>query len=382
MSWLTIILKKVQRLDVNERSGPDVASDSSDSENRSRDLPNPYVNIEIDPIIQSEESKNKGKLSQLFQPASQLEAIDGSTVQVETNAKTIGGELPALDFRSLDETGRASIDSDLEIHRSQASKTRLPNLPPKDPEEERKHLAQFQKMMVASKQRDAAKASEAEKARMAKEDTKHRLTLQWNNDILPNWENPGVAARAEKLAFSGIPSSCRGQVWSRSLKKEAKGGKLSAITSETYAFLLERASNPPPSYLAITQRNVKHIVHDAASVFPKLGLFGPGFGGDLGRSSEPGPYYIPLLNVLKAHASLAPAELYENRAVGSLAGVLLLHMNEDEAFMSLQVLLCRPMHAAFALSTPQAASYLKAFDLAFNEKLPRVSVTFTAILKF
>lgn len=123
----------------------------------------------------------------------------------------------------------------------------------------------------------------------------------------------------------------------------------------------------------MTQRNAKLIAHDAANVFPELGLFGPGEEVP-GKSSEPGPYHASLLNVINAHASLAPTEPYENRAIGSLAGVLLLHMDEQDAFLTLQGLLSRPVHAAFALSTPQASSYLKAFNLAFSERLPRVKI--------
>ncbi|KAJ9070963.1 hypothetical protein DSO57_1002179 [Entomophthora muscae] len=227
-------------------------------------------------------------------------------------------------------------------------------------------------MMVAAKQRELAKAAEAEKARAAKEEDMHRLTRLWSNDIIPNWGKPGVASRAAKIIAKGIPSSCRGQVWSRCLENQTKGGRPSALTSETYEFLLQRAYHPPPPYMTMTQRNAKLIAHDAAGVFPELGLFGPGTEDDQGKASEPGPYYTSLLNVINAHASLAPTEPYENRAIGSLAGVLLLHMNEHDAFLALQGLLCRPMHAAFALATPQASSYLKVFDLAFSAKHPRL----------
>lgn len=349
-----------------------VDSNLNGLETRSQDFNEIYVNVDIHPAAQNQVPKEKGRLLGLFRSPSQLETIDGTALNAETDVKARGVELPKLDSRTSPKAEVVNLEPELGLPPSHSSKTRLLNLPPKDPEEERKHLAQFQAMMVAAKQRDAAKAAKVERARMVKEDVQHHLTLQWSTDILPNWGNPGVAARAERLAFLGIPSSCRGQVWSRSLKGEAKSSRPSTITSETYAFLLERANHPPPSYLAMTQRNAQHIVHDAAGVFPELGLF----GGDSGSRGEPGPYYTPLLNVLKAHASLAPTEVYENRAVGSLAGMLLLHMDEAEAFMALQVLLCRPMHAAFASSTQLVTSYLKAFDLAFSERLSRLYTHF------
>jgi len=199
----------------------------------------------------------------------------------------------------------------------------------------------------------------------------HQLTLQWQEDLIPKWGTPGWETRAKKAACCGIPPACRGEVWQCSLLSP---GKTLPLTPDTYIFLLDRARYPPLPYQAMSARNAKLIALDAASVFPELGLFTSGYGGDLGAGDhvEAGPLHKPLMNVLGAHAALAPTELYGGRAVGPLAGVLLLHMDEMKAFLCLQGLLSRPLHSAFALSAPQAPAYLKAFDMAFASNIPRL----------
>lgn len=115
------------------------------------------------------------------------------------------------------------------------SRTRPSWLPPKDPAEERRHLREFQKMMVASakadERREAAKISRA----VCKDTTADQLMYIWEHSIIPRWNDAINERRARGMWWRGVPSRSRGVVWSRAIGNEL------GLTEATFKTALARA---------------------------------------------------------------------------------------------------------------------------------------------
>ena len=112
------------------------------------------------------------------------------------------------------------------------SRTRPSWLPPKDPAEERRHLKQYEKMMVAS-----AKAAERrEVARQVHAESKdiiaENMMSVWEKEIIPRWSDAMREPATRELWWRGIPPRSRGAVWSRAI-----GNELSLNEASFYAAL-------------------------------------------------------------------------------------------------------------------------------------------------
>jgi len=97
------------------------------------------------------------------------------------------------------------------------SRTRPSWLPPKDPAEERRHLKEYQRMMVYSQ--EAERRREAEKrARSECRDTAADSLMQiWEHDILPRWNQAIRERRTRDLWWRGITPRSRGAVWTKAI---------------------------------------------------------------------------------------------------------------------------------------------------------------------
>lgn len=86
-------------------------------------------------------------------------------------------------------------------------------LPPKDPQEEKKHLQEYEAMMKKAKKLEMKKQKENDKKREQKDRrVKHALYV-WEKDIIPNWKSRLNQTRTIVLWNQGIPARCRKRVW-------------------------------------------------------------------------------------------------------------------------------------------------------------------------
>ncbi|OBZ90778.1 TBC1 domain family member 14 [Choanephora cucurbitarum] len=93
------------------------------------------------------------------------------------------------------------------------SKTRPRMLPPKDPQEEKKHLQEYEAMMKKARKLEAKKQKENHKKKEEKDKKINQAQQVWENDIIPHWKTRARDRRTLILWTQGIPPRCRKKVW-------------------------------------------------------------------------------------------------------------------------------------------------------------------------
>lgn len=198
------------------------------------------------------------------------------------------------------------------------SRTRPSWLPPKDKEEEKKHLREYKRMMAQSREAgalqllhliylkyltltvtDKRKAAEAASEQCKRDDTRKMLQRIWDEYVFPNWDRVVTEPRTRELWWRGINPRSRGAVWKRAL-----GNELS-LTEGSFQRALERAKQAREKS-ANQEKNDNNnnnnsqsprlgecfdaIRRDAGTAFPELNLF-----------LEGGPLRDSLVDVLDAY---------------------------------------------------------------------------------
>ncbi|KAG2205705.1 hypothetical protein INT47_008062 [Mucor saturninus] len=93
------------------------------------------------------------------------------------------------------------------------SKTRPRMLPPKDPQEEKKHLQEYESMMRKARKLEAKKQKDLYRKKEEK-DRKTSFAIQtWENEIIPQWKSRVNDKRTIQLWDAGVPPRCRKKVW-------------------------------------------------------------------------------------------------------------------------------------------------------------------------
>ncbi|KAG1146843.1 hypothetical protein G6F37_007826 [Rhizopus arrhizus] len=119
------------------------------------------------------------------------------------------------------------------------SKTRPRMLPPKDPQEEKKHLQEYQAMMKKAKKLEAKKQKELSRKREEKDKKTSQAIYLWETDIIPKWNQRIQDKKTANLWDQGVPPRCRRKVW------KLKIGNRLNITKETFVDCLKRAPLTP-----------------------------------------------------------------------------------------------------------------------------------------
>ncbi|KAI8641769.1 rab-GTPase-TBC domain-containing protein [Parasitella parasitica] len=109
------------------------------------------------------------------------------------------------------------------------SKTRPRMLPPKNPQEEKKHLQEYESMMKQAKKLQAKKQRDSDRKREEKDKKVSYAIHTWENDIIPHWKSRVKDKRTLVLWDQGIPPRCRKKVW------RLKIGNQLNITKSTFS---------------------------------------------------------------------------------------------------------------------------------------------------
>jgi hypothetical protein len=121
-------------------------------------------------------------------------------------------------------------------------------LPPKNPQEEKKHLQEYEAMMKKAKKLELKKQKEYEKKREQKDRrVKHALYV-WEKDIIPNWKARLNQTRTIVLWNQGIPARCRKKVWALRI------GNTLNITKSTFNECVKRV----PQSVSTNHRDSSH----------------------------------------------------------------------------------------------------------------------------
>uniref|UniRef100_W5KBY7 TBC1 domain family member 12 n=1 Tax=Astyanax mexicanus TaxID=7994 RepID=W5KBY7_ASTMX len=270
---------------------------------------------------------------------------DSKTIQQEYEAKASkGGSSPSqsaqgrrknLEFEPLSTTALILED-------------RPANLPAKSEEEAQRHRQEYDEMVAEAKKREmkeAQKKKQQMKDRFRQEESIANAMVVWNSEILPNWESMRGTRRVRDLWWQGLPPNVRGKVWSLAIGNELN------ITS---GITMEHRRQ-------IVKSSLDLIKLDISRTFPSLFIFQKG-----------GPYHDLLHSVLGAYTCYRPDVGYV-QGMSFIAAVLILNLEEADAFIAFANLLNKPCQMAFfRVDHELMLKYFAAFEVFFEENLPKL----------
>jgi Rab-GTPase-TBC domain len=173
------------------------------------------------------------------------------------------------------------------------SRTRPSWLPPKNPNEEKRHLKEYQRMMASSLEAERRKETERQARMVCRDDTASSLLRIWEEHVLPNWEAVTSLKRTRELWWRGVAPRSRGTVWQRAIGNELE------LTDASYHAALSRAKE-------LEQRLARGV--GTPEDRRKGGWFAairreiPGTYPELRIFQQDGPLCGPLVDVLMAYA--------------------------------------------------------------------------------
>ncbi|QDS67469.1 hypothetical protein FKW77_000887 [Venturia effusa] len=242
------------------------------------------------------------------------------------------------------------------------TRTRPSWLPPKNPEEEKRHLREYQKMMIKAKQAEEEKEKKRQREQCLRDSTRETLTRVWEEHVLPNWNTSINEPRTKELFWKGITPRNRGNFWKKAVGNE------SALSDATYNAASSRAKKTHArlSKLAPDEASKEQewqwfeaIKRDIEEAFPELKIFQPG-----------GPLHQTLLDVLMAYA-MYRSDVGYVYGTHFIAGLLVLNLSAADSFITLSNLLNRPIPTAFV--TNDTAATDRIYDVVLRTlryKLP------------
>ncbi|XP_069424168.1 TBC1 domain family member 12 isoform X2 [Ovis canadensis] len=249
------------------------------------------------------------------------------------------------------------------------------NLPAKSVEEALRHRQEYDEMVAEAKKREikeAHKRKKIMKERFKQEESIASAMVIWINEILPNWEVMRSTRRVRELWWQGLPPSVRGKVWSLAVGNELN------ITPELYEIFLSRAKERWKSFSETSSENdvegvsvadreasLELIKLDISRTFPSLYIFQKG-----------GPYHDVLHSILGAYTCYRPDVGYV-QGMSFIAAVLILNLEEADAFIAFANLLNKPCQLAFfRVDHSMMLKYFATFEVFFEENLSKLFLHF------
>lgn len=253
------------------------------------------------------------------------------------------------------------------------------NLPAKSVHETLRHRQEYDEMVAEAKKREVKEAQRRKKQmkeRFKQEENIASAMVIWNTDILPNWDAMRNTRRVRDLWWQGLPPSVRGKVWSLAVGNELN------ITPELYEIFLSRAKERWKCFsetgseiemedagvsVADREASLELIKLDISRTFPSLYIFQKG-----------GPYHDLLHSVLGAYTCYRPDVGYV-QGMSFIAAVLILNLEEADAFIAFANLLNKPCQLAFfRVDHSMMLKYFAAFEVFFEENLPKLFLHFNS----
>ncbi|XP_078079667.1 TBC1 domain family member 12 isoform X2 [Mustelus asterias] len=298
---------------------------------------------------------------------------DSKTIQQEYEART--GRMTKTPLQSV---RRRNLEFEPLSTTALILEDRPAHLPAKSAEEAQRHRQEYDEMVAEAKKREIKEAQRRKKImkeRFRQEESISHAMIIWNTDILPNWESIRNTRKVRELWWQGIPPSVRGKVWSLAVGNELN------ITHELYEIFLSRAKERWKNFSEIGSENeteesgasqadreasLELIKLDISRTFPSLFIFQKG-----------GPYHDLLHSVLGAYTCYRPDVGYV-QGMSFVAAVLILNLEEADAFIAFANLLNKPCQLAFfRVDHSMMLKYFASFEVFFEENLPKLFAHFT-----
>jgi len=227
-------------------------------------------------------------------------------------------------------------------------------LPAKSSEEELRHQRQHQKLVEEARRKEqednrerARRAADQRKA----EDDLSSLTSYWTNTVLTDWQREWQSKKTQGLWWRGLPPPVRGKVWRLALYNSLN------LTTQLYTILRTRAHSANES-----KEMLQLVSLDVSRTFPQLGIF-----------QEGGPYHSTLRDLLGAYVCYRP-DLGYVQGMSFIAAILLLNLDEADAFVVFANLVNRPLLAAFyRVDTTAMSQNYSIFSAHLASHLPRLA---------
>uniref|UniRef100_A0A2K6LBS7 TBC1 domain family member 12 n=1 Tax=Rhinopithecus bieti TaxID=61621 RepID=A0A2K6LBS7_RHIBE len=233
------------------------------------------------------------------------------------------------------------------------------NLPAKSVEEALRHRQEYDEMVAEAKKRGI------------------KFNSKWYNFLIliERWMVKFIkrsTRRVRELWWQGLPPSVRGKVWSLAVGNELN------ITPELYEIFLSRAKERWKSFSETSSENdtegvsvadreasLELIKLDISRTFPSLYIFQKG-----------GPYHDVLHSILGAYTCYRPDVGYV-QGMSFIAAVLILNLEEADAFIAFANLLNKPCQLAFfRVDHSMMLKYFATFEVFFEENLSKLFLHF------
>ncbi|KAM3414560.1 hypothetical protein BST61_g9719 [Cercospora zeina] len=236
------------------------------------------------------------------------------------------------------------------------SRTRPSWLPPKDPQEEKKHLKEFQQMMAKAAEAEKKRAVREQTHREGKEEMQGSIARIWEQHVLPNWDAVVKESRTRELWWRGVTPSARGEVWSKAIGNELELSTVSFDAALARAHALEaKIADMSEEEKADSKEAawMDAIARDVPNTFPELKVY----------HNSRAPLQQSLLDVLKAY-TMYRSDVGYVYGTHLVAGIVCLQLPAAEAFVLLANILNRPLPLAFLVHDQPAMG--RAYELTLQ----------------
>ncbi|PHH88352.1 hypothetical protein CDD83_7638 [Cordyceps sp. RAO-2017] len=219
------------------------------------------------------------------------------------------------------------------------SRTRPSWLPPKDPNEERRHLREYQKMMAASAKADERREAARRVKTESRDSNAGSLMHIWEKDIIPRWNDAIRERRTRDMWWRGVAPRSRGVVWSQAIGNELGLSPSSFHTALSRARELESRVKADRGDTEDLRRAkwFDQIRREAGEkTWRELRIF-----------EVSGPLHQALVDVLSAYA-MYRSDIGYVSGCNTIAALLLLNLpNVETSFIALANILNRPLPLSF-----------------------------------
>lgn len=243
------------------------------------------------------------------------------------------------------------------------SQTRPHFLPPKNRQEDQKHMADWQAMMKQSRVAEEKRRKALQERRLARELKIEQSMYRWEKEIVTDWRAVYKNPNLRKLWWNGIPTKLRASMW-----QQAVGNAL-ALSKDNYKSCLSRATRALSSG-SFPAETLQVVEQDILTTLPALHIFHP----------KTGPLYQDLRDMLCAWVvSRADEGLGYVHGTAKIAGMILLNMKPQQGFVVMRNLLER--HCMRSLYGSVAAkddveAYYRIFDTLLADCMPKIYFNF------
>ncbi|CAH1159098.1 unnamed protein product [Phyllotreta striolata] len=174
--------------------------------------------------------------------------------------------------------------------------------------------------------------------------------------MLKNWDSPIAKEKLHSRVYKGIPNSLRTEVWAKLLQVEQMKKQHKGVYAEMMKLSRKYSTDARQIDSDVNRQFREHLHYRERYSIKQQSLF----------------------NVLTAYA-MFNSEVGYCQGMSGLAGVLLMYMDEEDAFWAVHILLTNPrfaMHGLYKEGFPKLTRFLAHHDKILTKLLPKIKKHF------